>query len=767
MIEIYSTSRKIREYYKNFDSNVLLPKAMSIAEFEKRLLYVDGKVLADDDLRILLMREASNFENFAKLKIDRDFFVFLKNSEFLFRFFEELSAERVSLDDLESFDTYAEYSEHLDILKTLLENYKKILDKRGFYDKITLPEIYKLNKDFIKNSGGFLIHLDGLLSQFEYGLLQQAAQIGEVKIEFEINHYNKKLIEIFESFDLNIGYAYVLNLTTRKIEMQRHLVLKKIDAKVVSYPVRLLQSIFVQESIAEFVKEGIEPHNIVVITPDESFARLLREFDRFNNLNLAMGESYAQTKLYKKLEALNRYLKYGELEDVYRIKRLFGSEEKGKKIKDIYSKKCNGQKITEIIKDIANDECEIFQEELYKLEALLERLGSIEFQKAYTIFLSRLKSRSIDDTRGGKVTVMGVLESRGVSYEGVIVVDFNDEFVPKRSSKDMFLNSFIRALAKLPTKADRENLQRYYYYKLFEKARKVAVSFVNDEQNFVSRFLEELGIREYKVYGSLYNSIFKSYDKPKKFMPKDLESPHFIQTLSASKLKNILTCKQKYYFKYILKIDEAKMPTLTVSEADIGNLLHEALLSAFRDLKEINEKNLYDYLKKYLLKDEDILKEYYFLVWLERLKEFAVSEAKRYQEGFRVVFLEKSLQRRYKGLILEGKVDRIDKKEGELYIIDYKSGKVPKCTPKTIEKCTDFQLEFYYLLAMELGEVKSVGYYNLKDGTLEEEKNLDLKLQKLDEILEELQKGMVSFPASISDSCRWCGYDKICTREKK
>ena len=100
---------------------------------------------------------------------------------------------------------------------------------------------------------------------------------------------------------------------------------------------------------------------------------------------------------------------------------------------------------------------------------------------------------SQDDVRGGKVTVLGVLETRGVAYKGVIVVDFNDEFVPKRSQKDLFLSSAVRAQAGLPTKRDRENLQRYYYHQLFSKAQKIAIAFVKNETSMPSRFLDELG----------------------------------------------------------------------------------------------------------------------------------------------------------------------------------------------------------------------------------------------------------------------------------
>ncbi len=51
---------------------------------------------------------------------------------------------------------------------------------------------------------------------------------------------------------------------------------------------------------------------------------------------------------------------------------------------------------------------------------------------------------------------MGVLETRGVSFRGVVIVDFNEGIVPASSSKDMFLNSAVRAFAGLHTRNDRE-----------------------------------------------------------------------------------------------------------------------------------------------------------------------------------------------------------------------------------------------------------------------------------------------------------------------
>ena len=87
-------------------------------------------------------------------------------------------------------------------------------------------------------------------------------------------------------------------------------------------------------------------------------------------------------------------------------------------------------------------------------------------------FLLNIARISIDDVGGGKISVMGILESRGMKFDGVIIVDFNDSFIPARSTNEMFLNSKVRQKAGLISYLERENLQRFYYESLINNAKK-------------------------------------------------------------------------------------------------------------------------------------------------------------------------------------------------------------------------------------------------------------------------------------------------------
>jgi RecB family exonuclease len=286
-----------------------------------------------------------------------------------------------------------------------------------------------------------------------------------------------------------------------------------------------------------------------------------------------------------------------------------------------------------------------------------------------------------------------------------------------------------------------------------------------------SRFLDELGLSSKANCDevSYFKPLFTCSTIPPRYNPEIVEGSYDVKagTLSASKLKTILTCKRQFYYKYILKSKEAKVPDSEITVADVGNLLHEALHHVLQNMKVVDEDILMIELRRYLQSENRSLIWHFHLdVWLDYLKEFAALEAKRYNEGYRVYSLENSLHVDYKGFKLEGKIDRIDIKDNKLSVIDYKSGKIPKTTVRTLENENTFQLEFYYLLANQDKEVESLSYYDLKKAQLVEESLFDEKMEKLDEILKELETPLTEFEKCESKTpCQYCAYVKLCGRE--
>ncbi|MDQ1339214.1 MAG: ATP-dependent helicase/nuclease subunit [Campylobacterota bacterium] len=149
---VFTNHRAIRDFIvKNYEKKSLLDKLLTIDEFEKRAQIFQNRKFIDDDQRAILLKEAADFGDFDLLKIEKDFLKFIKSSTAILKFFEELTKEGVTFEDIQRADTYAEYDSHLNVLKILFSRYLALLDEHLYVDPINAPMIYEINDDYLKN----------------------------------------------------------------------------------------------------------------------------------------------------------------------------------------------------------------------------------------------------------------------------------------------------------------------------------------------------------------------------------------------------------------------------------------------------------------------------------------------------------------------------------------------------------------------------------------------------------------------------------------
>lgn len=782
ILKVLPTNRSIREIIKK-SNNGFLPKCITIDEFEKRVVLIPEKTLIDKDRRVLFMKEAADFNNFSDLKIQRDYMAFLKSSDFLFGFFEELALEKISIDNIETKDTYAEYEKHLLILKHLLHNYKNILENNNYYDKITLPEIYILNKEYLKRFNKIEFFLEGYLSRFEIELFVKVAKEVELILYFETNEYNQKMIERFNEigFYLETDYFYELNLKEKsiinKIKIDKNI--KNIELYFAQNKIEQIP--YLKKKIYDFIHQGITPENIAIITPDENFSKLLKDFDDTHIFNFAMGFSFQESLIYQRLHAFFQYKEELSLENILRIKRYFDQDFIAK-INIFFSINPKEINLEEFFKFFINEndnerELLIYKNEIFKFLKLKDILCNYSLKNIIYLFLTRLKESRCDDINGGKITVMGVLESRLVNYEGIVILNFNEEDVPKKGKKDLFLSNEIRIKAGLPTIRDRENLQKSYYYKLMKQAKKVAICAIDNENIKPSRFLNELNIKKIKIekfpLKQLNNIIIPQKKEFKRYFQEHLKMEFHFEDISISPtlFKTYLECKRKFYFKYVKKINEAVMPTKNTDEKDIGNLFHKVLKKLYEKENFIlDEKKLFDKLLFLISKEKNknLIFDLKIDIWLEKLKIFAQNEINRFKNGYKIFALEVPLKSEYNGFKINGKIDRIDIKNEKLFLIDYKTGKIITYTKNNLEKATDFQMEFYYILSKQFAKnIEEVGFYDLKKGIIVQEPFFEEKMLIMDDKFKLLKNPMQDFTlCEDNQKCLYCPYATICGRDE-
>jgi len=91
---------------------------------------------------------------------------------------------------------------------------------------------------------------------------------------------------------------------------------------------------------------------------------------------------------------------------------------------------------------------------------------------------------------------------------------------------------------------------------------------------------------------------------------------------------------------------------------------------------------------------------------------------------------------------------------------------LPLYNKNNFTDATDFQLEFYYLLASGLGNVVGCGFYDLKESEIVEETFLQEKLAVLESNLKDLQNvESINFElCEDSKNCLFCDYKIMCGR---
>ncbi|MBN2815498.1 MAG: PD-(D/E)XK nuclease family protein [Campylobacterales bacterium] len=773
---VLPSTRAIRAQLTSLSETLFLPNYLTMSDFISKLCLVEEYKFMDEDTRILLLLEASDFNAFKALQIERNFFTFTKNSTYIFKFFEELSAEQYDIQELSGADIYAEYDEHIAILQELYTRYEKLCNERKLLDKIFLPKIYTFNKAYARSCKEVTIHLEGHLTNFEFELLEKLKEFTSLFIVVPTTQFNKKVQQRFESLGIALepGYEHTISLNDSQIvERVKLSETKNVSCEALSES--LLEVAFIKQKIYEFIEKGYEPEKIAIILPDEQKVSILKSFDGKSNLNFAMGESYINTFIYKKLDATLTFIEQDSKENEARLER-FG-DEFYITLFSLYKRELSSVDLPSFLSSVGEsiqikEEKKIFLEELYSFEKLIHYMKGMSVKSALKLFMQRLSKRTLDDVRGGKITVMGVLETRNVSFDAVVIIDFDDNNVPTRSDKDMFLNTQIREKAQLPTTKDRENLQKHYYEMLMRRSQEVAISYVHSTQNAPSRFLKQLNIRETNSYSeSDYASILFESKQPSHCEEEPIIQEYSFKgiELSATRLKTYLSCKRKYYYKYIESLKEHEIPQDIPKEHEIGTSVHEALKELYRKNNSYTEiKKLQDDFESELdkLSGESELEHYLIKLQKERFKEFYVNEIERFKQGWKVFSCEESYKVMFNGMQLVGKIDRIDKRDDELEVLDYKTGNYTLYNKNNFPDATDFQLEFYYLLASELGKVTRCAFYDLKESEIIPEAFLKEKLALLASHIQDLLSiESVNFEKCEDiKNCQYCEYALICGR---
>ncbi|WP_157278571.1 PD-(D/E)XK nuclease family protein [Aliarcobacter butzleri] len=775
---VFPTSRAIRDYIsKQKSNNTLLPFILTIDEFLKKSISLSNLKYCEEEHRVLFLNEAIKNIDIKKLGISDNFRKFLKQSDYIYRFFLELASEKVEIEEIQNVDTYDFYLEHLEILKAIKKKYIEILENNSYVDKINLDKHYEINENFLDKFQDIELHFEGYFTKVEFEIVEKISQKIDTKIIFYSNSYNQRSLEVFKNLNINlkIDYKYKIDLTNKIIIDEEEIKSLLESYEIKGFSSRLNQIAYIKSCIEKSVLNGVNPKDIALVLPDESFVSSIELFDDERYFNYAMGKSIKNKELYQISNAIYLYLSEDEEKNISNISYLkIDKEFIDKSIKPFWNKVTNKELFVSITDFIKQKEKNIeliekYDELLYKLNiTLFSNENKILLKDVYKIFLQKLLSITLDDINSGKITVLGLLETRTVSFDTVIICDFNESYIPKISVKDKFLSTRLKQLANLPTQFDRESLQKYYYKRLMSSSKNVFISYVNSETNQISRFANELF--EKNIVTDTNDSFYKHilYDNHKiSYFDEDIISKIDLTKFiwSATSFKNFLECKRRFYLQYILKINEHTI-SLKPKGYELGDIIHSILEDYY---SKDNKNSIEELFLKYKSSNPFLTLD--LEVWKKKLLNFYEFDKQRLKNR-EIIMIEKEFNCSFNNINIKGIIDRVDKFEDNYEVIDYKtSSTLSVDTLKTYEKSVDFQLEFYHIALQQLFKNSNIKafYYDLNECLLKEEvviqEKLELLSSKFDE-LKELSKNEINFlKCEDKSNCLYCAYKIICNRE--
>jgi hypothetical protein len=499
---------------------------------------------------------------------------------------------------------------------------------------------------------------------------------------------------------------------------------------------------------------------------------------------------------------------------------------------------------SESVKSLKNEYIYVAYKKIKKLKELLENHNvqiGLKLTVHYLNHILNNQSIPFEGSIDKGLQIIGIMETRNIAFKNLIITGFNEGIFPKANQKPSFISQSLRHAFGLPVFQHQDAVFAYIFYSLIQQADSITILYNNlsGERNpgEMSRFLLQL-IHEsdFNINIGTITEKIKIPESKQIVIQKTGEiiemlskfivpnQGHSIKKISPAALNTYLDCSLKFYFSYICEIKEYDFEEDEFSPALTGNMVHEMMHILYREY--LNKKVVPDDIQRlkllaeptadrvirnrFKLKVNDNLSGNQVLLKtvLMRYCEVLLKNDIKYAP-FKILYLEAKdfssqipiqFNNQKQSLTLNGIIDRIDKKENTIRIVDYKTGKesskvdtISDLFSKGSENRAKnvFQILFYTYLFKQHESNDSLHvqpslYYlrSMHDQAYDdkikikgsEKESVAINPQILNEILPEFETGLqtvlteIFSPDSVFEQtvntkiCKYCIYAKICNR---
>ncbi len=322
--------------------------------------------------------------------------------------------------------------------------------------------------------------------------------------------------------------------------------------------------------------------------------------------------------------------------------------------------------------------------------------------------------------------VMGVLESRVLDFETVIVTSMNEGKFPAGKSQNSFIPYDVKRELGLPTFKEKDAIYTYHFYHLLQRAKNIYLLYNTESEGLdggeKSRFITQLEVEKQKNHNithEIYNAALPDIAYRPIVIPKSESVMQRLKEISEkgfspSALTSYIRNPIQFYTQKILRISEVEEVEENIALNTLGTIIHETLRVLYEPYigQFLSAEDIKNCIK---LIDEEVLKQFKIVYKEGEIKKgrnlLAFEVAKRNVFNFlklelqeiengdavKIIALEKTYERLLEHpklpypVLIKGNVDRIEQRNGKIRIIDYKTGKVEgkEVALKQWDKLTD------------------------------------------------------------------------------
>ena len=258
----------------------------------------------------------------------------------------------------------------------------------------------------------------------------------------------------------------------------------------------------------------------------------------------------------------------------------------------------------------------LFQESLFRAYTLVNRLNDLMNEGVLNVTMNtmqRLVGQVIQQTSipfhgepAEGLQVMGVLETRNLDFDHVLLLSCGEGMMPRGVNDSSFIPHSIRKAYQLTTVENKVGIYSYYFHRLLQRASDVTILYNNSteggQRGEMSRFMLQLMV-EYPH--PIRHCSLSSGQQSVRWQPQPIAKPQNFSLftfhsslLSPTAINTWLRCPLRFFYRYVGGLQEPEVPDdeLELDNRIFGNVFHRAADLLYHRLPQYVDKSILQHL---------------------------------------------------------------------------------------------------------------------------------------------------------------------------